>query len=191
MLSTVKKYVPYAVVILLVYMLSPLFFVFTGAAYQDFTPVLYDIVFPLTAIISSLIYGGKYGIDFFFSLVAPIIYIPSMLIYNGISAGNIIFVAIYLVSSIFGLFLGDMFFSKKRNMPEPELDVDLDIEEYEGDRHRKPTADNGNKNNSNKKPLSEDNDDFFDNYSVGDYKKSSTNAEDEIDKILNEIHGKK
>ncbi len=183
MLSAIKKYVPYAVIILLVYMLTPLFFVFTGAAYQDFTPVLYDVVFPITAIITSLLYGGKYGIDFFFSLVAPIIYIPSMLIYNGISAANIIFVAIYLVSSIFGLFLGDMFFGKRRNSEEPSMDVDLDIEEYDETPAKTQSADEAQSKS--------DDEDFFNSYSRDNNDDAAKKAEDEIDKILNEIHGNK
>ena len=48
MTDMVKKYVPYAVIILLVYMLLPL--VFIPGAMQKFSPVAYDFVFPITAI---------------------------------------------------------------------------------------------------------------------------------------------
>ena len=45
MTDMVKKYVPYAVIILLVYMLLPL--VFIPGAMQKFSPVAYDFVFPI------------------------------------------------------------------------------------------------------------------------------------------------
>lgn len=181
MKDMIKRYVPFAAVILAVYMLVPLFFIFNGTGSKEH-PITYDLIFPLTAIVCSVIYGKKYGIDFFFSLVAPVIYIPSMVIYNGISANNIIFVAIYLVSSIFGLFFGDMFFAKKETNPEPSLDVDLDIEE-----------DNKNISESfeNKTEASfeePETDDFFDKYGEDTFQ--NINAEDEIDKILNEIRNK-
>lgn len=86
MTDMVKKYVPYAVIILLVYMLLPL--VFIPGAMQKFSPVAYDFVFPITAIGCSAHYCSKHGLDFLFALIAPIIYLPSMLIYNvGFSSG--------------------------------------------------------------------------------------------------------
>lgn len=193
MTKMIKRYVPYAIIILLVYMLFPLFFVFTGAEYQAYTPIIYDVIFPVVAIGCSVVYAKKYGIDFFFSLVAPIIYIPSMIIYNGISANNIIFVAIYLVSSIFGLFLGDMFFGQKKNTEAP-LDVDLDIEESEPvvkrkapERQRSKASAESQKSTASQKVQ---NDDFFENYSPDNLSDAKSNAEDEIDKILKEIHNR-
>ncbi|MDD5795973.1 MAG: hypothetical protein PUD24_03450 [Oscillospiraceae bacterium] len=208
MVSMIKRYVPYALVILLVYMFVPLIFVLNGTGTQQH-PVTYDVIFPLTAIVCSVIYGKKHGIDFFFSLVAPIIYIPSMLIYNGISTNNIIFVAIYLAASIFGLFFGDMFFGSKEKGPEAPLDVDLDIDETE-------PVKTANKAQAVKKPLnatkapapvrksspkspesrtqadkhSDGSDDFFDNYSSDNHTDVKASAEDEIDKILREIRNK-
>lgn len=182
MKDMIKKYVPFAFIILAVYMLVPAFFVLNGTGSQEH-PITYDVIFPLTAIVCSVIYGKKYGIDFFFSLVAPVIYIPSMLIYNGISANNIIFVAIYLVSSIFGLFFGDMFFAKKETKPEPSLDVDLDIEEEE-----KTHVYENSKNESDIVTEEPEIDDFFDKY--GSDNIQSVNAEDEIDKILNELRNR-
>lgn len=165
----VKRYVPFAIIIGAIYLLLPLIFIPYGFLDQKFTPMVYDVVFPLTAVVCSVIYARKYGIDFFFSLVAPIMYIPSMLIYNGISMNNIIFVAIYLVSSIFGLFVGDMFFGSKDR--EYEEEPDLDIVETEP---QKPAAEDlrVRENGSDSVP-----------------KKTET-PEDEIDAILNDIHSK-
>lgn len=199
MSKMIKRYVPYAIIILAVYMLCPLFFAVTGDAYQAYTPIIYDVVFPVVAIVCSVIYARSYGIDFFFSLVAPIIYIPSMIIYNGLSFNNIIFVAIYLVSSIFGLFLGDMLFGKKEN-PEAPLDVDLDIEEAPAVAPRENTqtgTGQQTKKARQNKPAprrqeadSKEKDDFFDSYSPDSFGDVKASAEDEIDKILKEIHNR-
>lgn len=198
MSSMVKKYVPYAAFIGAVYFIVPLFFVLNGTGKQQH-PITYDIIFPLTAIIPSVIYGKKYGVDFFFSLVAPVIYIPSMLIYNGISINNIIFVAIYLVSSIFGLFFGDLFFGKKDN-DTPPLDIDLDIEE-DFKVPQRPVREHPAQQPSQisvqrttqkpaekpKRTTSYDDDDFFDTYYSGKTEDIKSRAEDEVDKILREL----
>lgn len=180
MKNMIKRYIPFSVIILVVYMLVPLYFVLKGTGAEEH-PVTYDLIFPLTAIICSVIYGKKYGIDFFFSLVAPVIYIPSMLIFNGISSNNIIFVAIYLVSSIFGLFFGDMFFAKKSKEPEPSLDIDLDIDEDENKR----VAEDFYDDTPVKEPEAND---YYNKYGEDNIRPLST--EDEIDRILDEIRNK-
>lgn len=172
MKDMIKKYIPFAVIILLIYMLAPLIVVLTGGTdspLQSYTPVIYDVLFPLTAVVCSLLYARKNGIDFFFSLVAPVIYIPSMIIYNGISMNNIIFVAIYLVASIFGLFVGDMFFSRKnKNSQEDDDDNEDDLEIDE-------TYENKSENEKD--------------YDLSNFEtKSETPSDDEIDKILNDLH---
>lgn len=62
MTDMVKKYVPYAVIILLVYMLLPL--VFIPGAMQKFSPVAYDFVFPITAIGCSAHYCSNTDLTF-------------------------------------------------------------------------------------------------------------------------------
>lgn len=121
MSDMIKKYVPYVVIVFVVYMLLPLIFI--PAAMQKFSPVAYDCIFPLTAIGCAAHYCSKHGLDFLFALIAPIIYLPSMLIYNGgFSSGtlstNLILLVVYLVSGIFGLFLGDLAFGDKRRQKE-------------------------------------------------------------------------
>lgn len=121
MSDMIKKYVPYVVIVFVVYMLLPLIFI--PAAMQKFSPVAYDCIFPLTAIGCAAHYCSKYGLDFLFALIAPIIYLPSMLIYNGgfssaTLSTNLILLVVYLVSGIFGLFLGDLAFGDKRRQKE-------------------------------------------------------------------------
>jgi FkbM family methyltransferase len=96
----VKKYLPYGVVILLVYLLVPIIFI--SKSMQGFSTVAYYFIFPATAIVCAAMYCSKYGMDFLFTLIAPVVFIPSMLIYNGgFQLTNIILLVAYLISSAF------------------------------------------------------------------------------------------
>ena len=145
MTDMVKKYVPYAVIILLVYMLLPL--VFIPGAMQKFSPVAYDFVFPITAIGCSAHYCSKHGLDFLFALIAPIIYLPSMLIYNGgfsssTLSTNLILLVVYLVAGIFGLFLGDLAFGDKRRQKEKAEQEEAEEMLLEAKRREKEELEN-------------------------------------------------
>lgn len=121
MTDMVKKYVPYAVIILLVYMLLPL--VFIPGAMRSFHPLHMTLCSRLQQ--SAVRHTTAQNTDLTFSLhsFAPIIYLPSMLIYNGgfsssTLSTNLILLVVYLVAGIFGLFLGDLAFGDKRRQKE-------------------------------------------------------------------------
>ncbi len=212
MSDMVKKYVPYAVIIFVVYMLLPL--VFLPAAMQKFSPIAYDCVFPLTAIGCAAHYCSKYGLDFLFALIAPIIYLPSMLIYNGgFSSGtlstNLILLVVYLVAGIFGLFLGDLAFGDKRRQKEKAEQEENEEMLLEAKRREKKELETMTK--SSRKPernphrperrpskparrpapapqrtVKDDDDDFdYDKY-LSDIDRKQNPNESEIDDILNE-----
>lgn len=154
MTDMVKKYVPYAVIILLVYMLLPL--VFIPGAMQKFSPVAYDFVFPITAIGCSAHYCSKHGLDFLFALIAPIIYLPSMLIYNGgfsssTLSTNLILLVVYLVAGIFGLFLGDLAFGDKRRQKEKAEQEEAEEMLLEAKRREKEELENMTSSSKNPK----------------------------------------
>ena len=162
MTDMVKKYVPYAVIILLVYMLLPL--VFIPSAMQKFSPVAYDFVFPITAIGCSAHYCSKHGLDFLFALIAPIIYLPSMLIYNGgfsssTLSTNLILLVVYLVAGIFGLFLGDLAFGDKRRQKEKAEQEEAEEMLLEAKRREKEELENmtsSSKKSERKAPYRQD-----------------------------------
>lgn len=212
MSDMVKKYVPYAVIIFVVYMLLPL--VFLPAAMQKFSPIAYDCVFPLTAIGCAAHYCSKYGLDFLFALIAPIIYLPSMLIYNGgfssnTLSTNLILLVVYLVAGIFGLFLGDLAFGDKRRQKEKAEQEETEEMLLEARRRekkeletmtkssRKPERNPHKQERRPSKPARKpspapqktetaDDDDFdYDKYLSGIDRKQDPN-ESEIDDILNE-----
>ena len=119
MKDMVKKYLPYGVVIFAIYLIVPL--LFRNAALSNFSGIALYCIFPATAVVSAAIYCSKYGLDFLFSLIAPIFYLPSMFIYGGgIELGNILLLAVYLVAGIFGLFIGDIALGDKRRQREEQ-----------------------------------------------------------------------
>lgn len=119
MKDMIKKYIPYAVVIFAIYLIVPLFF--RNAALANFSGIALYFIFPATAVVASAIYCSKYGLDFLFSLIAPVFYLPSMFIYGGgIELGNILLLAVYLVAGIFGLFIGDIALGDKRRQREEQ-----------------------------------------------------------------------
>lgn len=212
MTDMVKKYVPYAVIILLVYMLLPL--VFIPEAMQKFSPVAYDFVFPVIAIGCSAHYCSKYGLDFLFALIAPIIYLPSMLIYNGgfssrTLSTNLILLVVYLVAGIFGLFLGDLAFGDKRRQKEKAEQEEAEEMLLEAKRREKKELENMTESSripekaphrqerrpskpsrkpapAPKRTVKDDDDDFdYDKYLSEIDRKQDPN-ESEIDDILNE-----
>ena len=114
MKNIIKKYLPFAIVIALIYLVKPIFF--QGENYK-YDAIEYQFVFPGTALLSGFIYSWKRGVDFTFPLIAPIIYIGSVLIYSHYYHWAI-YVFIYLIVGMLGSFIGDMVY--KNNLREKE-----------------------------------------------------------------------
>ncbi|HCA05189.1 MAG TPA: hypothetical protein DEO32_04750 [Ruminococcaceae bacterium] len=119
MKSLVKKYLPYAAVILVVFLIVPLFF--TGKDKGGFTPVLYYFIFLITTVACATVFSAKNGLDFLFALIAPIAFLFTMFIYlGGFSLFSVILLVLYLVAGVFGLFLGDLVFGEERHKKEKQ-----------------------------------------------------------------------
>ena len=113
----IKKYMPYAITIFAVFLIVPLLFI--NKTMENFFPIALYIVFPGTTIACSAIYCSKHGLDFLFALIAPMAFLLTMIIYcGGFKLTNVILLAVYLVSGIFGLFMGDVTFGDKRRQQE-------------------------------------------------------------------------
>ena len=114
MAGMIKKYLPYAIVIFAVYLLVPLIFI--SEPMQKFSPVCYYFILLMTQVVCSAVYCAKHGLDFLFTLIAPIAFLFTMMIYAGGFGNptNIILLVVYLISGIFGLFLGDLAFGDAR-----------------------------------------------------------------------------
>lgn len=182
MKDMVKKYLPYVVIIFAVYMLIPLVF-FKGTPMEKFAPVAYDFIFPLTAAGCSAVYCSRHGLDFLFTLIAPIIFLPSMLIYNGGFSSdsittNLILLVVYLVAGIFGLFLGDLALGDERRKKEKKEKQAAEEMMLEAKRRDEAVLEK----------MTADGDEFdYDRY-LSDIDREPKSAESEIDDILNEFH---
>lgn len=181
----IKKYAPYAAVIFGVFLIVPL--IFKTEAMSNFVPLVFYFIFPGTAIVCSAIYCSKYGLDFLFTLIAPIAFIPSMILYYGGFQPNVIFtnivlLAVYLSSGIFGLFLGDIVFGDKRKKKEAEEKAEAEefmLEVKRRDDRVKAQSDSGSYSD-------EVDDDFdFDRFTSDIDKESDYDSE--IDDILDEF----
>ena len=115
----IKKYLPYAIVIFAVFLLVPLIFLRTGPL-GKFWPVAFYFILLTTAVVTSAIYCAKHGIDFLFTLIAPIAFLFTMIYSGGFSATNLILLFVYLVAGIFGQFLGDLAFGDERRKKEKQ-----------------------------------------------------------------------
>lgn len=118
MVGMIKKYLPYAIVIFAVYLLVPLIFI--SAPMQKFSAIGYYFIMLMTQVVCSAIYCAKHGLDFLFTLIAPIAFLFTMMIYAGGfgEPTNIILLVVYLIAGIFGLFLGDLAFGDARRKQE-------------------------------------------------------------------------
>jgi hypothetical protein len=87
---------------------------FQGENYR-YDAIEYQFVFPATSLLCGVAYSWKRGVDFTFPLIAPIIYIGSVLIYSHYYHWAI-YVFIYLIVGMLGCFIGDMVY--KNNQAE-------------------------------------------------------------------------
>ena len=113
----IKKYLPYAIVIFAVFLLVPLIFI-KGGPLGKFWPVAFYFILLTTAVVTSAVYCAKHGIDFLFTLIAPIAFLFTMIYSGGFIATNLILLFVYLVAGIFGQFLGDLAFGDERRKKE-------------------------------------------------------------------------
>lgn len=178
-----KEFLPYIIIIGVIYLFFPIFLVISGnnGGSTVFNQITYLGIFPLTALLCCLHYSFKKKNDFFLSLVAPILFIPSMLLYGNIrdSVLNcIIFIVSYFICGYLGLLIGEMLAPKKKVKEENA------VESSSGRRARTP------KRVSQK--AVEETKEHFESQNVSDIEIEepyTTTAED-IDSILEEIHAR-
>ncbi len=113
----IKRYLPYAIIIFAVFLLVPLLFL-PGTPLAKYSPVAFYFILLTTAVVTSAAYCAKHGIDFLFTLMAPIAFLFTMIYSGGFRATNLILLFVYLVAGIFGQFLGDLAFGDDRRKKE-------------------------------------------------------------------------
>lgn len=188
--SMIKKYMPYAITILAIFLIVPL--LFRNPATSNLVPVAFYFIFPATAIVSSAIFCSKHGLDFLFALITPVIYIPIMFIYyGGFNLPNIILLFVYLVSGIFGLFLGDMVLGDKRKKQEEAEKAKAEELMLKAKRRDEAVREKMAQKSSSYDAYDDFEDDFdYDSY-LSDIDRTDTSSiESEIDDILSEYGSK-
>lgn len=185
MKDMVKRYIPYAVITFAIYILVPL--LFRNQAMSDFVSVVWYFIFPATAIVCSAIYCSKYGLDFLFALIAPIFYLPSMfLYYGGFNLTNILLLVVYLISGIFGLFVGDIALGDKRRKREEQERAEAEEMMLKAKRRDDIEKEKIAQNQSPSETSNSDDDFDYSKYLSDIDKSDSQSTEDEIDDILSE-----
>ncbi len=188
-----KEFLPYIIIIGVVYLFAPALLVFTKST-GLLNQVVYLGLFPLTALLCNLYYSFKKTSDFALSLVAPIIYIPSMLLYGNIRdslLNSLIYLVSYFICGYIGLTLGEMI--KGSNSKSKKSDVK---------RKRVPTVvDTSTAEDSfemyvddielpKQYEQTEDYTQYDDTYEEPAYEPDSSYTEDDIDAILAELRNR-
>ena len=120
-----KRYIIFVLIIAVIYLGMPIFF--QGENYK-YDAIEYQFVFPAAPLILGLVFSWRRGLDFTFPLIAPIIYIGSVLIYSHYYHWAI-YVFIYLIVGMLGCFIGDMVYKnnveqKKKQQRDKRLEND-------------------------------------------------------------------
>ena len=188
-----KEFLPYIIIIGVVYLFAPALLVFTKST-GLLNQIVYLGLFPLTALLCNLYYSYKKTSDFALSLVAPIIYIPSMLLYGNIRdslLNSLIYLVSYFICGYIGLTLGEMI--KGSNSKSKKSDVR---------RKRVPTVVD---TSTAEEPFemyvddielpkqyeqTEDYTQYEDTYEEPAYEPASSYTEDDIDAILAELRNR-
>ncbi len=187
-----KEFLPYIIIIGVVYLFAPAILVFTKST-GLLNQIIYIGLFPLTALLCNLYYSYKKVDDFFLSLVAPIIYIPSMLLYGNMRdsvLNTLIYLVSYFICGYIGLTVGDMLKGSNK-------------EEEKGTRRRRvpsvvDTAATSNNADDDYdleiiEPVEsfEYTDDYADSSNEPLYEPVTSYTEDDIDAILAELHNRR
>lgn len=181
-----KAFLPYIIITAVVYLFLPVLLVISGknGGSTVFNSIVYLGVFPLTALLCNLHYSFNKENDFMLSLVAPILYIPSMFLYGNFRdsiLNCIIFLISYFICGYLGLLIGEIISPRKKAEKESK-------EKAQSSRQRNvartPKRVSKKAAEETKEHFESKNTDFFIEES-----EPTTTAED-IDSILEEIHAR-
>lgn len=199
-----KEFLPYIIIIGVVYLFAPAILVSTKSTGM-LNQIIYIGLFPLTALLCNVYYSYKKANDFFLSLVAPIIYIPSMLLYGNLRdsvLNSLIYLVSYFICGYIGLSLGEILkgSDSKKNSKDvrrkrvPTV-VDTKVAEKSDDIY---VEDDFNEYNAveeielpkSYEPVEEHSYEPQNNTFDNSYDSSRDYTEDDIDAILAELHNR-
>lgn len=181
-----KEFLPYIIIIGVVYLFFPAILVFTKST-GILNQIIYIGVFPLTAFGCNLYYGYKKKNDILMSLVAPLIYIPSMLLYGNLRdsvLNSIIFLVSYLLCGYIGLTVGEIMRgdskTEKKQRPVTKKRVPTVVDTSSAKEEESFVIDEIELPQKFEETVKEESYDYQPDY-----------TEDDIDAILRELHSRK
>lgn len=200
-LLKLKKFLPFIIVIALVFLIAPAFLV--SARTDKYNSFVYIGVFSITTFLCAFFYGYKNGKDYFFSAIAPLIYLPSMFLYGNYkdSIFNcLIYFVCYFLCGFIGVLVGDLGYSDKKNKSRKQSQrrSSIDVENKGGREEISPRRREAVKTQQPARRTSRKenkDEDFLYKYDAPakkeeepkyDFEKS---ADDEINEILRQLHG--
>lgn len=123
-----KEFLPYIVIIGAVFLLFPILVGMPNSV-GNRNQLIFIGLYPLLVFGCGVFYSYKKTNDFYFSLIAPVMYLAAMAIYSGFAKGelfnNVIYLVSYFICGYIGLTVGDMIAEKagdRVNNDEEELD---------------------------------------------------------------------
>lgn len=194
-----KAFLPYIIIIGVVYLLVPAL-LFVGS---DFVSYLVLIgLLPLTAAGCCAHYSMHKENDFWLALVAPIFFIPAMFLYPIFRSGPVIaliYLVAYLLCGYLGLTIGDILANNKGRSSKKPADRDEDAPRKPA---RRPSQRNDRRGvdpdtpirrsrSANARPERvdvESTDSFFTEDPYADESLDTSTTSEDIDAILSEIH---
>ncbi len=194
----IKEFLPYIIIIAVLYLVMPAIMVLTHSS-TVFNQIVYIGIFPLTAFACNFHYVYKKKTDLFLTFVAPIIYIPSMLLYGNLRdsvLNSIIFLVSYFICGYLGQTVADMVSTKTDDKNSEQKD---DNSKAKSDRHytRKRVPKRVKTSAHEHRASGRIPDDIempksFEELELGDTEPSYNfeSTQDDIDAILNEIHNR-
>lgn len=180
-----KDYLPYLIVLAVIFLLLPCLVVFTGKNGESsfLNDVIFIGVFPLSALVSCVIYSYKNKNEFAMSLIAPILFIPTMFIY-GIFKSNplvsIIYLVAYFLCGFLGLMIGDYLKNGKGTDERKKEDDNLRPRRHTASHVSRRAREEQQQMIEVEEPINEE------DYSFGD----ESTTDDDIDEILREIRSR-
>ena len=100
-MNTIKKALPYLLIILIAFYVLPLFIADTGSGM-----FMLLLVIPVICTIVSLVYGKKEKFNLVYSLIVAVLFIPAVFIYFNDSA--LVYVLLYGIISLLSNYIGKM-----------------------------------------------------------------------------------
>ncbi len=124
-----KSFLPYIIIIGAVFLFFPIIFGMPNRIGEK-NQLIFIGIYPLLVFLCGVFYAHKKTNDFYFSLIAPVMYLAAMAIYGGFAkfeiVNNLIYLVSYFICGYIGLTVGDMIAEKMNKRSDEDEDSDIE-----------------------------------------------------------------